>query len=160
MTKAVKARKPRKPMSAEQRKAAGERLAKAREKRAAANPPQYKNVHPAVLALPEDDAFYFKNVRKWIATQRDLLSAEKKLMRKEPNTKGIAGRVSNHEGYIRNLEKFLRDGDYVDEFYGEHQQMKIKWRCIAPAYYKDGTQKRTHGVFYEDIGTVWSDYEV
>ena len=41
----VKIRKKRKPMTAEQRAAAGERLAKARAKRQAANPPQYKYIH-------------------------------------------------------------------------------------------------------------------
>jgi hypothetical protein len=146
-------------MSAEQRKAAGERLAKARERRAAANPPQYKNVHPSVLALPEGDTFYFKNIRKWIATQRELLSGEKKLARKEPNAKGVHARIGMHEGYIRNLERFLRDGDYCDDYYGEHQQTKIKWKCITPAYDRDGNMKRTHGVWYADLGTVWSDYE-
>ena len=37
-------------MSPEQRAAAAERLAKAREKRLRENPPQYKNIDPTVLA--------------------------------------------------------------------------------------------------------------
>ena len=51
----VKIRKKRKPMTPEQRAAAGERLAKARAKRQAANPPQYKYIHESVLARGEDD---------------------------------------------------------------------------------------------------------
>ena len=46
-----KIRKPRKPMTAEQKAAAAERLRIAREKRMKENPPQYKNIHPDVLAL-------------------------------------------------------------------------------------------------------------
>ena len=45
----VKPRKKRKPMTAEQKQAAGERLAKAREKRLLENPPQYKSIHPSVV---------------------------------------------------------------------------------------------------------------
>ena len=44
-------------MSPEQRAAAAERLAKAREKRLRENPPQYKNIDPTVLARSEDDPF-------------------------------------------------------------------------------------------------------
>ena len=40
-----KTRKRRKPMTEEQKKAAGERLALAREKRLKENPPQYKSIH-------------------------------------------------------------------------------------------------------------------
>ncbi len=66
-------RKKRKPMSEEQRPAAAERLAIAREKRLRENPPKYKNVHPSVLAKPDDHTFSLKNVRQWIKTQKELL---------------------------------------------------------------------------------------
>ena len=151
----VKIRKKRKPMSEEQRKAAGERLAKARAKRQAANPPQYKYIHETVLARTEDDPFHFRKVQGCIKTQREELALARKDLR--ANTKGAPARVANHQAYIRNLEKYLRDGDYVDDCYGEYQQNKIKWRCVEPAYDKDGMAKRTHGVFYSDIGTVWDD---
>ena len=64
-----KVRRKRKPMSEEQRAAAAERLAIAREKRFEKNPPKYKNIHPSVLAKPDDDTFSLKNVRQWIKTQ-------------------------------------------------------------------------------------------
>ena len=77
----VKIRKKRKPMSEEQRKAAGERLAKARAKRQAANPPQYKYIHESVLALTEDDPFYFRKVQGWIKTQKEELSIARRDLR-------------------------------------------------------------------------------
>ena len=55
-----KVRKRRKPMSEEQRAAAAERLAIARRKKVAKNPPKYKNVHPSVLAKPDDHTFSFE----------------------------------------------------------------------------------------------------
>lgn len=150
-----KVRKKRKPMSPEQRAAAVERLAKAREKRMKENPPTYKNVCASVLAIPDDKPMSLKSVRKWIKTQKELMSTERKAMRQD--VKGATARFHSHQKYIANLEKYLRDGDYVDDYYGEYQQSKIKWRCTIPAYDKEGNQKRTHGVFYEDLGFVWSD---
>ena len=149
----IKIRKKRKPMTAEQKAAASERLAKAREARMAKNPPKHSSIHPTVLARCEDDLFYFRKVQQWIKTQKELLTSARSDLRK--SVKGAETRVANHQAYIRNLEKFLRDGDYVDMMYGEMQEHNIKMRCVVPAYYADGTPKRSYGVFYNDIGTVW-----
>ena len=64
-----KKRKTRKPMSAEQKKAAGERLAIARAKRAKENPPEYKSIHPDVLAKGDEHPWSHINVKKLIKTQ-------------------------------------------------------------------------------------------
>ena len=98
-----------------EQKAAAERLALAREKRAKANPPKYTNIHPSVVARPEDDAMSMKNVQRWIKTQKELLSVARSDIRRK--VKGAEGfRVASHEGYIRNLQRYLRDGDYCDDF--------------------------------------------
>ena len=148
-----KVRKSRKPMSEEQRKAAGERLAAARAKRLAENPPEYKSIHPSVLELEDDHPWSLKNVRQWIKTQKELLSAERKSMRN--NVKGSVAAVSSHEGYIRNLQNYIKSGTYIDMFWGEYQQNKVGHKCIVMAYHPDGTPKRCHGMFYPDIGMVW-----
>lgn len=153
--KPIKTRKKRKPMSPEQRAAAAERLAKARAARVAANPPQYKNVHPSVLARPDEDPLSLKNIRHWIKSQKEQLSAARKQLRL--NTKGAEGQVASHQAYIRNLDRYLRDGDYIDGYYGEYQQTVVKLRCTHPAYDKEGNIKRTHGVYYDDLGMTWSD---
>ena len=54
----------RRKMSPEQREAAIARLAKAREKRLAKKPPEYKNFHPSVVALPDDHPVSLKKVRQ------------------------------------------------------------------------------------------------
>ena len=53
-------------MTAEQKQAAVERLAKAREKRLKENPPEYKNIAQKVQNLPEDHTFSMQNVKEWI----------------------------------------------------------------------------------------------
>ena len=152
-----KIRKRRKPMTTEQKAKAAESLAKARAAREKNNPPEHKSIHPIALARPEDDPFYFRKVQQWIKTQKDLLGAARKELRL--GLKGSEARVANHQAYIRNLERYLRDGEYTDDFYGEYGQNKIKWKCVKPAYDKHGNIKRTHGVFYSDLGGVWSDYD-
>ena len=68
---------PRRKMTEEQKAAATERLRVAREKRLRDNPPKYANVHPSVLAKPDDHALSRKKVVQWIKTQKSLLSAER-----------------------------------------------------------------------------------
>ena len=55
-------------MSDEQKAAASERLAIAREKRLRENPPEYKNIHQNVLSKPDDHMFSFKKVTNYMAT--------------------------------------------------------------------------------------------
>lgn len=149
-----KTRKRRKPMTAEQKAAAAERLAIAREKRAKANPPKYTSIHPSVVAKTEDDPMSMKNIQRWIKTQKELMSIAKSDVRRK--IKGAEARVASHEGYIRNLQRYLRDGDYCDSFYGEHQQHRCKMVCRVMAYHPDGTPKRSVGVWYPDIGCTWT----
>ena len=149
--KAPKKRKPRKPMTEEQRAAAAKRLEKAREKRAEKNPNYGQSgIHPTLRDLPDNYPTHPKKVKQWIKTQKDLASSERAGVRQ--GIKGAYARQSNHEGYVRNMQRYLRDGDWVDNFYGEHQEHKIGWKCVAMAYDKDGTPKRNVGTRYSDIG--------
>ncbi len=153
--KAPKVRKKRKPMTEEQRVAAAARLEKAREKRKEQNPDYgLSSLPPELRDLPDDHALHPKKVKEWIKTQKDLLKSARGAVRQK--IKGAEAQVAIHEGYIKHMQKYLRDGDWVDDFYGEHQEHKIRWRCSALAYYSDGTPKRTVGVFYPDMGCVYT----
>ena len=55
-----------------------ERMAKLRAKR---KPAQYKNIHPTVLALPDDHNYSFKNIKEWIKESKELVSAYNKTAR-------------------------------------------------------------------------------
>ena len=153
--KAPKVRKKRKPMTEEQRAAAAARLEKAREKRKEENPDYGQSALPLVLRdLPEEHSLHPKKIKEWIKTQKDLASSERGNVRQK--IKGAEAQLAIHEGYIRNMQKYLRDGDWIDNFYGEHQQNKIMHRCVAMAYENDGTPKRNVGVFYPDMGCVYT----
>ena len=151
-----KPRKKRKPMTAEQRAAAAERLALAREKKLKENPPKTLSIHSSIRDLPESDPLHPKKVRQWIKTQKDLRASYRREVR--ANTKGALARLYSCDGYIKNMERYLRNGEWVDMFFGEHQNNKIKFRVSKKgiAYYSDGTPKRTIGYFYEDLGYEWT----
>ena len=77
--KRKKVRKPRKPMTEEQKQAASARLEKAREARAAKNPDYgQSNIHESLRNLPEDHRAHPKKVRKWIKTQKELAASERR----------------------------------------------------------------------------------
>lgn len=142
-------KKPRKRrvLSAEQKAAAAERLKKAREARA---PAANVMIADSVKALPDENIFSLKNVRKWLKTNKEILSSIKSF--KDSKDSKEREEYANVEAYITNLNSYIRTGEYFDLFYGEHRQHKIKYRCTNMAYYPDGTPKRTVGVFYSDIG--------
>ena len=147
-----KIRKRRKPMTEEQRQAAAARLEKAREARAAKNPNYGQSgIHASLRDLPDDHPAHPKKVKQWIKTQKELAASERRAVKQ--GVKGAYSKQCNHEAYVRNLVKYLRDGDYVDMFYGEYMENRIKRKCVAMAYESDGTPKRDVGVWYSDIGT-------
>ena len=152
---APKVRKKRKPMTEEQRVAAAARLEKAREKRKEKNPDYGQSgVASDLKDLSEDHPLHPKKIKEWIKTQKDLVSSARSAVRQK--IKGAEAQLASHEGYIKNMQRYLRDGDWVDDFYGEHQQNKIRHRCVALAYYDDGTPKRSIGVYYSDLGCVYT----
>ena len=147
-----KVRKRRKPMTEEQRRAASARLEKAREARAAKNPDYgQSSIHASLRDLPDDHPAHPKKVKLWIKTQKELAASERKSVKQ--GMKGAYSKQCIHEAYVRNLVKYLRDGDYVDMFYGEYMEHQVKRKCVAMAYESDGTPKRDVGVWYPDIGT-------
>jgi hypothetical protein len=149
-------RKKRKPMTDEQKLAAAENLQRARDARAAANPPTYKNIHPDVLALSDDDTFCRANIMEWIKHQKEVLVITRQEMRL--NAKGAEARNASCAAYIRGLENYLKSGTYGDMMFGPNRDQPVKFTCITPAFYPDGTQKKSFGVFYPNdpdwTGTV------
>ena len=158
-SKKKKVRKKRKPMTEEQRQAATERLEKARQARAAKNPNYGQSgIHESLRDLPDDAPINPKKVKQWIKTQKELASVERR--NEKAGVKGAFARRLLHEGYVRNMQRYLRDGDWVDYFYGEHQEKRMTRICRAQAYYftgpKKGEPKFDVGVYYPLLGTVYS----
>lgn len=150
---AVKKYRKKRQMTEEQKQAAAERLAKAREKRMLENPPQYKNIHPDVLALDPEDTLSMQNVKKWIKTQKELATKYRREDRQ--GVKGALSKATQAEGYARSMQNYLQNGTWTDMFYGEYQQNTMGWVCKALAYDQNGEPKRSHGVFYPDINKIW-----
>jgi len=119
--------KKRKPMTEEQKKAAAERLAKARE---AKGPIQYKNVSPHVIALPDDHVLSYKKVKEWIKHNREKASPLRGEVRR--NVKGSIAKLADIEAYIRQMKHYIQHGDWPSDYYGKDEQMRIKWKTIAP----------------------------
>ena len=157
--KAPKKRKPRKPMTDVQKAAASERLAKAREAKLEKNPDYGQtNIHESLRNLPVEHQLSPMKVKQWIKVQQEYAKSERAAVRQK--VKGADARLSSHEGYIRNMQKYLRDGTWVDMFYGDQQQGRIRNRCTRLAYYwygpKKGEPKRDVGTFYPDMGCTYT----
>ena len=130
-TMRTKFKKSRKPMSEKNRIQAAERLKEAREKRLRENPPKYTHIHESVRNLPDDHPLSRVNVTKWIKTQKGLLGAARTAMRNK--VKGATQEYYGIQGYIRHCEWYLKNGDWIDNRFGEYQEKTIKWRTVVPS---------------------------
>lgn len=142
----AKVRKRRKPMTKEQRAAAAERLAKAR---AAKGESKNLSLHKDIRNLEEDHPISPTKVKKWLKSNKEALAAAKKDAKTD---KKVNARVGQLETYVTNMERYLRTGVWLDLFYGENQEHKVRRRVTTLAYDKDGNVKREVGVIYPDIG--------
>ena len=149
--------KKKRKLSDEAREKMRERLAAMRAKK---KPADYKNIAQSVLNLPDDDKYSFKSVKEWIKHSKDLVSEYNKVARSRASSSQAAQKASNFADhkkvYIRELENYLKTGDYISYFSGKDENQKVIPRCVSMAYYDDGTPKRSCGVFYPDINAVWT----
>ena len=153
----LKPLKKKRELSEEAREKMRTRLATMRAKK---KPADYKNVAKSVLALPDDDKYSFKSVKQWIKHSKDLVLEYNKIARSRVSSSQEAQKASNvadhKKVYIRELEYYLKSGDFISYFSGQDENQKVIPRCVALAYYEDGTPKRSCGVFYPDINAVWT----
>jgi len=152
-----KKRRRRRELTPEQKQAAAERLAIAREKRLKENPPKYKNVNDEVLKLDPDDPWSFKNVKEYIKYQKGILAHHRQALRR--GEKWAEARYLSTKSYISNLENYLRTGVWLDLYWGKDRDNPVNNVCHAIAYYhvgpKKGQVKRTVGTYYPDLGMVY-----
>jgi len=153
----VKPLKKKRKLSEEHKEKLRARLAEMRAKR---KPAEYKNVAKSVLALPDDDKYSMKSVKEWIKESKEQVAAYNKTarsMRISPQDKQKAANLAEHKkAYIRYCEHYLKTGDWIGMFSGKEETQKVVPKCIAMAYYPDGTPKRSVGVFYPDINMIWT----
>ena len=125
--------------------------------RAAKKPAEYKNVHPDVKALDDDNYLSLKNVKEWEKHNKDRVKDLKYQIRrmdkgKEQNT--LIRELRNREAYLRSLATYLDSGVWLDLFYGQDQENRMRWKTIAFAYDDEGYMKTSNLQqpldFYED----------
>ena len=148
----------RKPLTEKRKQELRDQLSKARSKR---SPAEYKNIHPKVLEIPDDDILSLKSIKKAIKHSKDRASAYSVNSRRRGATpkQAITDSINsdNTKAYIRFMEHYLRTGDWISNFMGDDEEKKTQWKCVAMAYHADGTPKRTKGVFYPDINMIWGE---
>ena len=115
-------------LTEDQKEKLRQRLEKAR---AAKGEPEYKTVHDSVLALDDDHPLSMKNCKQYIKTQKTLMTKYKSEMRND--IKGAKAKYHQCEGYIRNIQSYLKTGTWVDLYYGEFQEHQIGWRTVKSA---------------------------
>ena len=115
-----------------------DRMAKAR---AAKKPPKYKNIHPDVKDLPDDNTLSVKNVKEWEQHNKDRVKALKYKIRRMEKGKEktlLERELGNREVYIMNIVRYFDTSVWLDLFYGKDQEHKTKWQTIAYAYDDEG----------------------
>ena len=147
----------RKQLSEKRKQELRDQLTKARSKKKTA---EYKNVYPSVLTKPDDDPLSLKSIKKSIKHNKEKAAAFLTNSRRRGTTpkQSIADKINadGAKAYIRMMEHYLRTGDWISDFMGDDEEKKTQWKCVAMAYHEDGTPKRTKGVWYPDIQTIWT----
>lgn len=147
-----KTKRKRKPMTAEQRAAAAERLAKAR---AAKGPAQNLSVHESIRNLPDDHPLSPKTVKLWLKQHRSHLASIKYYRLSKERKEREEYRET--ENYIKTMTRYLDSGVWTEPHWGENKEKRMFSICYAPAYDKNGEIKRTKGVFYKDLGYIYGE---
>ena len=155
--KKIKPIRKKKTLTVAQKEAQRIRLEKMRAKKKA---PEYKNVSKYVLSLDDEEPYSLKNVKVWIKHNKEMISMlQARARNKEISPKDKQHSLSmadNKKAYIRYIEHYIKTGDWIGLFSGQEETKKVIPKCVAMAYYPDGTPKRSVGVFYPDIRTVWT----
>ena len=155
--KKIKPARKTKKLTTAQKEAQRLRLAEMRAKK---KPPEYKNVSKYVLSLDDEEPYSLKNVKDWIKHNKEMISmlqARARNRETSPKDKQHAlSMADNKKAYIRYIEHYIKTGDWIGMFSGRDEQNKVIPKCVAMAYYPDGTPKRNVGVFYPDIKAVWT----
>ena len=156
--KTIKPVKKKRKLSEEHKQKLRLRLAEMRAKK---KPAEYKNIAKNVLELSDDDKYSLKNVKEWIRESKDQVAAFSKTARSIRSTPQYKQKASNaadnKKAYIRFMEHYLKTGDWISTFSGKDETQKVVPKCVAMAYYPDGTPKRNVGVWYPDIEMVWTN---
>ena len=115
-----------------------ERMAKAR---AAKKPAAYKNIHPDVKNLPDDNTLSLKNVKDWQKHNKERVADLKYKIRRMDKSKDktlLEREVENRTVYLANILRYFDTSTWLDLFYGKDQEHTARYRTFVYAYDEGG----------------------
>ena len=118
-----------------------EQLDKMAKVRAAKKPAAYKNIHPDVKNLPDDNTLSVKNVKDWEKHNKERVKELKYKIRRMDKGKDrtlLEREVENRSVYLANINKYLDTSTWLDLFYGKDQEHKTRYRTSVYAYDDEG----------------------
>ena len=118
-----------------------EQLDKMAKVRAAKKPPKYKNIHPDVKDLPDDNTLSVKNVKEWEQYNKDRVKALRYKIRRMDKGKDktlLERELGNRSVYLMNIARYFDTSVWLDLFYGKDQEHKTHYRILAYAYDENG----------------------
>ena len=63
----------------------------------------------------------------------------------------MARELRNREAYLKSIGTYLEQAVWLDLFYGQDQEHRMRWRTTAYAYDDEGYMKMDNALdFYED----------
>ena len=126
-----------------------EQLDKMAKVRAAKKPPAYKNIHPDVKNLPDDNTLSLKNVKGWEKHNKERVKELKYKIRRMDKGKEktlLEREVENRTVHLANINTYLDTSTWCDLFYGKDQQHITRYKTLAYAYDEDGYIKTNASV--------------
>ena len=109
--------------------------------RAAKKPAAYKNIHPDVKNLSDDNTLSLKNVKDWQKHNKECVTDLKYKIRRMDKGKDrtlLEREVENRTVYLANINKYLDTSTWLDLFYGKDQEHKTRYRTSVYAYDEEG----------------------
>ena len=115
-----------------------DRMAKAR---AAKKPAAYKNIHPDVKNLPDDNTLSLKNVKEWEKHNKERVKDMKYKIRRMDKGKDrilLEREVENRTVYLANILRYFDTSTWLDLFYGKDQEHTTRFKTLTYAYDEEG----------------------
>ena len=104
--------------------------------------------------LDKDDDWHPEHVKMWLKKWQGYVSSIKSYS-ESPDSR-MRMEYQTAVTYVYNLSLYLRSGVWLDSHWGENREKKVFTVSKVLAYDKNGEVKRTHGIYYPDLGVVWN----
>ena len=109
--------------------------------RAAKKPAAYKNIHPNVKNLSDDNTLCVKNVKEWQTHNKERVRDLMYKIRRMDAGKDkvlLEREVENRKVYLANINTYLDTSTWCDLFYGKDQEHTARYITLTYAYDKEG----------------------